>query len=199
MWLTQGYAILVGPTLPIVGENDAEPNDTFVEQLVAGARAAVDEVTRLGVSDPRRIAVAGHSYGGFMAANLLAHTNLFCAGVALSGAYNRTLTPFGFQSEERTLWQAPEVYHRMSPFMHADKIKAPLLLIHGQLDENAGTYPLQSERFFQALKGQGVRTRLVLMPHEGHWYQSRESVLRVCEEIHDWLETYLRGRPDPAT
>jgi dipeptidyl aminopeptidase/acylaminoacyl peptidase len=196
LWLTQGYAVLEGPTLAIVGQREKEPNDTYIEQLVAGAQAAVDEVVRRGVADPKRIAVGGHSYGAAMAASLLAHCDLFCAGIAQSGAYNRTLTPFGFQYEERTLWQSPESYARLSPFCHADKIRRPLLLIHGQADENAGTYPMQSERFFQALKGLGKTTRLVLLPHEGHGYEARESIVTVVSEVFAWLEKHVRGRTE---
>ena len=192
-WLTEGFAILDGPTMPIIGEGDQEANDTYVEQLVASASAAVDELVHLGVSDKRQIAVGGHSYGGFMTANLLAHTDLFCAGIARSGAYNRTLTPFGFQAEERTLWEAPEVYFEMSAFMHVDKIKDPLLLIHGEADNNSGTYPMQSERLYNALKGQGATTRFVLLPHESHGYKGRESVLHTLWEMTEWLNRYVKG------
>lgn len=191
--LTEGYAVMEGPTMPIIGEGDAEANDTYVEQLVASATAAVNEVVRRGVGDPERIGVGGHSYGGFMTANLLAHTDLFAAGVALSGAYNRTLTPFGFQLEERTLWQAPEIYAAMSPFMHADKIKTPILLMHGEADNNSGTFPMQSERFYNALKGHGATTRLVMFPHESHGYRARESILHMLYEMTAWFGTYLRG------
>ncbi len=191
-WLTQGYAILDGPTMPIVGEGGKEPNDTYVEQLVASAKAAVEEVVRRGVADRKRIAIGGHSYGAFMTANLLAHSDLFCAGIARSGAYNRTLTPFGFQNEERTLWQAPDTYIKMSPFMHADKINEPILLIHGEADNNQGTFPLQSERLFNALKGLGKTARFVLLPLESHGYQARESVLHMLYEMHQWLEKYVK-------
>jgi dipeptidyl aminopeptidase/acylaminoacyl peptidase len=177
--------------MPIVGEGDREPNDRYIEQLVASARAAVEEVVRRGVADRDRVAIGGHSYGGFMTANLLAHSDLFRAGIARSGAYNRTLTPFGFQAEERTLWEAPDTYARMSPFMHADKLRAPLLLIHGEADNNSGTFPLQSERFYAALKGHGATTRLVLLPHESHGYQARESVMHVLWEMVEWLERYI--------
>src|SRR6185503_17884571 len=139
-------------TMPIVGEGDKQPNDTYIEQLVASAKAAVDKVVAMGVADRHRIAIGGHSYGGFMTGNLLAHSDLFRAGIARSGAYNRTLTPFGFQAEPRTYWQAPEVYDQMSPFHFADKIKEPILLIHGVMDNNQGTFPIQSERMFAALK-----------------------------------------------
>ncbi len=191
-WLTQGYAILDGPTMPIVGEGGKEPNDTYVQQLVASAKAAVDEVVRRGVADKNRIAIGGHSYGAFMTANLLAHSDLFRAGIARSGAYNRTLTPFGFQNEERTLWQAPETYIAMSPFMNAEKINEPILLIHGEADNNQGTFPLQSERLFNALKGLGKTARLVLLPHESHGYQARESVMHMLYEMHEWLEKYVK-------
>ncbi len=186
-----GYAVLDGPAMPIIGEGDQEANDTYVEQLAMSAKAAVDEVVRRGIARRDQIAVGGHSYGGFMTANLLAHTDLFCAGIARSGAYNRTLTPFGFQAEERTLWQAPEVYFAMSAFVHADKIKAPLLLIHGEADDNSGTFPMQSERLYNALKGLGATARLVLLPHESHHYRARESVMHMLWEMHRWLERHV--------
>ncbi|KAF8067166.1 hypothetical protein HT031_002213 [Scenedesmus sp. PABB004] len=199
LWLTRNYAVLDGPGFPIVAEGSEEPNDTYVQQLSASAEAAVKELVRRGVTDPARVSIGGHSYGAFMAANLLAHCpDLFAAGIARSGAYNRTLTPFGFQSEERTLWQAPETYAKMSPFMMADKIKKPLLLIHGEEDNNTGTFPLQSERFFAALKGHGAPARLVLLPHEGHGYRARESVLHMLYEQDQWLEAHAGwGRTDP--
>jgi dipeptidyl aminopeptidase/acylaminoacyl peptidase len=193
VWLTQGYAVFDNPKLPIVGEGDVEPNDTYVQQLQAGAQAAVDAVVSRGVADRDRIAVGGHSYGAFMTANLLAYTDLFRAGIARSGAYNRTLTPFGFQSEERTLWQAPEVYNTMSPFNHADKINEPLLLIHGDADNNSGTFPIQSERFYNALKGLGATVRLVMLPNEAHSYRARESVLHMLWETNRWLDTYVKN------
>jgi dipeptidyl aminopeptidase/acylaminoacyl peptidase len=191
--LTQGYAVMEGPTMPIVGEGEEEANDRYVEQLVASAEAAVEEVVRRGVGDRERIGVGGHSYGAFMTANLLAYTSLFKAGVARSGAYNRTLTPFGFQAEERTIWEAPEVYEAMSPFMHADKIKTPLLLMHGEADNNSGTFPLQSERFYNALKGHGATTRLVMFPHESHGYRARETILHMLYEMTKWFDRYVKG------
>jgi dipeptidyl aminopeptidase/acylaminoacyl peptidase len=195
-FLASGYAVFDGPTMPIVGEGDAEPNDTYVAQLTASAQAAVDEVVRRGVATRDRIAVGGHSYGGFMTANLLAHTDLFAAGLARSGAYNRTLTPFGFQAEERTFWEAPEVYYEMSPFMYADRIDEPILLIHGEADNNTGTFPLQTERFFNALKGHGATARYVLLPHESHGYAARESVLHTLHEMNAWLDRYVRRVPE---
>jgi len=193
LFLTRGYAVLDDPTLPIVGEGDVEPNDTYVDQLVSGAQAAIEEVARRGVGDPERVAIGGHSYGAFMTANLLAHSDLFQAGIARSGAYNRTLTPFGFQAEERSLWEAPEIYFAMSPFMHAEKVDEPILLIHGDSDSNSGTYPMQSERYYSALKGQGATARLVMLPHESHSYQARESILHMMWETDRWLETHVRG------
>jgi dipeptidyl aminopeptidase/acylaminoacyl peptidase len=184
---------------PIVGEGDAEPNDTYVEQLVASAKAAIDEVSKMGIADPTRVAVGGHSYGAFMTANLLAHSDLFAAGIARSGAYNRTLTPFGFQAEERTYWQAPEVYSKMSPFNYADKIKTPLLMIHGEADNNSGTFPIQSERFYNALKGHGATTRLVFLPAESHGYGAKESVMHMLWEMDQWLEKYVKNKPQPQT
>lgn len=195
---TQGYAVLENATIPIIGEGNAEPNDTYVEQLVASAKAAIDEGVRLGVVDRNRVAVMGHSYGAFMTANLLAHSDLFKAGIARSGAYNRTLTPFGFQNEERTYWQAPEIYYKMSPFSFADKIKTPILLIHGEADNNSGTFPIQSERLFSALKGHGATVRFVLLPLESHGYAGRESVLHMFWEMNNWLNTYVKS-PPPAT
>ncbi|MEO6243902.1 MAG: prolyl oligopeptidase family serine peptidase [Opitutaceae bacterium] len=194
-FLLAGYAVLDDPTMPIIGEGATEPNDTYITQLVASAKAAVDELVRRGVTDPKRVAVAGHSYGAFMTANLLAHSDLFRAGIARSGAYNRTLTPFGFQSEERTLWQAPEVYAAMSPFNHANKIKEPILLIHGAADNNQGTFPIQSERFYNALKGHGATTRYIQLPHESHGYRGRENVLHMLWEMETWLDTYVKPLP----
>lgn len=193
LWLTQGYAVLDGAAMPIVGEGEEEPNDTFRKQLVANAKAAIDECVRRGVTERGRVAIGGHSYGAFMTANLLAHSDLFAAGIARSGAYNRSLTPFGFQSEERTFWEAPEIYFTMSPFMHAEKIKEPILLIHGDSDNNSGTFPIQSERFYHALKGHGATARLVMLPHESHGYRARESILHVLWETHQWLERYVKN------
>jgi dipeptidyl aminopeptidase/acylaminoacyl peptidase len=194
-FVTQGYAVLESASIPIVGEGTAEPNDTYVEQLVASAKAAIDEGVRLGVVDRNRVAVMGHSYGAFMTANLLAHSDLFKAGIARSGAYNRTLTPFGFQNEDRTYWQAPEVYYKMSPFSFADKVKTPILMIHGEADNNSGTFPIQSERFYSALKGEGATVRFVLLPLESHGYQGRESVLHMFWEMNNWLNTYVKNPP----
>ncbi len=191
-FLLAGYAVFDDPTMPIIGAGTTEPNDTYVPQLVASARAAIDELVRRGITDPKRVGVGGHSYGAFMTANLLAHSDLFRAGIARSGAYNRTLTPFGFQAEERTLWQAPEVYAAMSPFNHANKIKDPILLIHGAADNNPGTFPIQSERFYNALKGHGATTRYVQLPHESHGYRGRENVLHMLWEMEKWLETYVK-------
>ena len=192
-WVTQGYAVLANASVPIVGEGSKEPNDTYTEQLVSSARAAIDEGARLGVVDAKRVGVMGHSYGAFMTANLLAHSSLFRAGIARSGAYNRTLTPYGFQGEERTYWQAPEVYNAMSPFNYADKIKTPLLLIHGEADNNSGTFPIQSERFYAALKGQGATARYVVLPAEAHGYAARENLLHMLWEMDSWLNKYVKN------
>jgi dipeptidyl aminopeptidase/acylaminoacyl peptidase len=191
---TQGYAVLNNASFPIVGEGDDEPNDTFVEQLVANAEAAINKLVEMGVTDPERVAVSGHSYGAFMTANLLAHSDLFAAGVARSGAYNRSLTPFGFQAEERTYWDAPEIYHNMSPFSYAHQITTPILIIHGADDNNSGTFPMQSERFYDALRGHGATTRLVMLPHEGHGYNARESALHMHWEWLQWLDRYVKNR-----
>ncbi|WP_027391714.1 alpha/beta hydrolase family protein [Aquimarina latercula] len=193
-WVTRGYVVLDDASFPIVGEGDEEPNDSFRKQLVANAKAAIDAVDNLGLIDRNRVAVGGHSYGAFMTANLLSHSNLFAAGIARSGAYNRTLTPFGFQSEERSYWEAPEVYNTMSPFMHADKMKTPLLLIHGKADNNSGTYPLQSERYFNALKGLGATARLIMLPKESHGYRAKESILHLLWEQDQWLEKYVKNK-----
>lgn len=192
-FLAMGYAVLDNPSMPIVGAGDAEPNDTYLAQLVANAEAAVDEVVRRGVAERHRIAIGGHSYGAFMTANLLAHTRLFRAGVARSGAYNRTLTPFGFQAEERPFWKAQQVYHAMSPFNYADRIKDALLLIHGEQDNNSGTFPIQSERMFQAVKGLGGTARLVMLPNESHAYRARESIMQMLYETNAWLDKYVKN------
>ncbi|XP_004229392.1 probable glutamyl endopeptidase, chloroplastic [Solanum lycopersicum] len=191
LWLARRFAVLSGPTIPIIGEGDEEANDRYIEQLVASAEAAVEEVVRRGVADPKKIAVGGHSYGAFMTANLLAHApHLFCCGIARSGAYNRTLTPFGFQNEERTLWEATSTYVEMSPFMSANKIKKPILLIHGEEDNNPGTLTMQSDRFFNALKGHGALCRLVILPYESHGYGARESIMHTLWETDRWLQKH---------
>jgi dipeptidyl aminopeptidase/acylaminoacyl peptidase len=192
--LTQGYAILDGATMPVVGDPETM-NNTYIEQIVASAKAAIDKAVEMGVTDRNRVGVGGHSYGAFMTANLLAHSNLFRAGVARSGAYNRTLTPFGFQSERRTLWQAPAMYLQVSPFMAADKIKTPILLIHGAADDNSGTFPIQSERMYQALKGNGGTVRYVVLPLEAHGYVARESVEHTLYEMITWFDKYVKNAP----
>jgi dipeptidyl aminopeptidase/acylaminoacyl peptidase len=191
--LAEGYGVLDGPSMPIVAKDGKEPNDTYVEQLVASAKAAIDAIDSLGVGDRNRVAVGGHSYGAFMTANLLAHSTLFRAGVAESGAYNRTLTPFGFQAEPRTFWQAEDIYSTMSPFNYADRIKTPILLIHGMNDDNSGTFPVQSERMFAAIKGNGGTVRYVQLPLEPHAYTSRETVRHVMWETATWLDRYVKN------
>lgn len=193
-WVNRGYVVLDDAAFPIIGEGDEEPNDSFREQLVANGRAAIDAVDSLGYIDRNRVGVGGHSYGAFMVANLLSHSNDYAAGIARSGAYNRTLTPFGFQSEERNYWEAPDVYYKMSPFMHADKMKTPLLLVHGEADNNSGTYPMQSERYFNALKGLGATVRLVMLPKESHGYAARESIMHMLWEQDQWLEKYVKNK-----
>lgn len=197
VFLTQGYAVLDDPAMPIVGEGQTEPNDTYIKQLVQGAEAAVNKLVEMGVSEKGRIAIGGHSYGAFMTANLLAHSDLFATGIARSGAYNRTLTPFGFQSEQRTLWEAPEVYLAMSPLLHAKQIRKPLLLIHGEADNNSGTYPMQSQNFYQALKGLGAPVRLVMLPYESHRYEAQESLNHVLWEMVSWLDKHIKPAAKP--
>ncbi len=193
-FVTQGYAVLMDATMPVVG--DAETmNDTYVEQIGADAQAAVDVLDARGVVDRTRVVVGGHSYGAFMTANLLAHTDLFAAGIARSGAYNRTLTPFGFQSERRSFWEAPQLYLRVSPFTYANKIDEPILLVHGEADNNSGTFPIQSERLFQALRGNGGTARYVVLPHEAHGYRARESVLHTLAEMLEWADRWAKNRP----
>lgn len=191
-WVARGYCVMDNVEMPIVGEKDTEPNDTFIEQLVMNAEAAVKVVSDMGVGDPERVAVGGHSYGAFMTANLLSHTKLFKAGLARSGAYNRTLTPFGFQAERRTYWQAPDVYNQMSPFMFADKLNGALLLVHGEDDNNSGTFPIQSERYYDALKGHGATVRYVTLPLESHGYAAEENILHLLYETNAWLEKYMK-------
>lgn len=192
-FLTQGYVVLDNAEMPVIGDPKTV-NDTFVKQIVANASAAIKSLADLGVGDPNRVGVGGHSYGAFMTANLLAHCDLFAAGIARSGAYNRTLTPFGFQSERRTLWEAKDTYINMSPFMHADKINEPILIIHGEADNNSGTFPIQSERLFAALKGFGATARLVMLPNESHGYAARESIFHVVAEMLEWFNKYVKNK-----
>jgi dipeptidyl aminopeptidase/acylaminoacyl peptidase len=198
MLLMHGYGVLDGPTMPIVGMGGKEPNDSYIQQLVASAQAAVDKIVDMGVADRDRIAIGGHSYGAFMTVNLLAHSDIFRTGIAESGAYNRTLTPFGFQAEPRTYWEAPEVYNAMSPFNYANKIKAPVLLIHGQRDDNSGTFPIQSERLFAAIKGNGGDVRYVQLPLEPHGYTARETQRHLLWEYINWLDKYVKNAPPRA-
>lgn len=192
-YVTQGYAVLDNAEFPIVAASaDKKPNDNFVAQLQMNAEAAINKLSDLGVGDKNRVAVGGHSYGAFMTANLLAHTNLFKAGIARSGAYNRTLTPFGFQNEDRTYWQAPQLYFEMSPFSYADKIKTPTLLIHGDTDDNPGTFPINSERLYNAIKGNGGTVRFVFLPYEAHSYRGKENLLHMLWEQYTWLEKYVK-------
>jgi dipeptidyl aminopeptidase/acylaminoacyl peptidase len=187
-----GFAVLDNAAMPVVGDPDTV-NDTYIKQIVDDAKAAIDKAAEMGVTDPARVGVGGHSYGGFMTANLLAHCDLFKAGIAESGAHNRTLTPFGFQSERRTIWQAPDVYMKMSPFMYADKIKTPMLLIHGEADDNDGTFPIQSDRMYQAIRGNGGVARLVFLPFEAHGYRGKETIEHVLWEKMTWLDKYVKN------
>ena len=193
-FLLRGYAILDDAAMPVVGTPETV-NNTFIAQIVASAKAAIGKAAAMGVIDPARVGVGGHSYGAFMTANLLAHSDLFRAGIARSGAYNRTLTPFGFQSERRTIWEAPEVYMGMSPFMVAQKINEPILFTHGEADNNQGTFPIQSERMYQAVRGNGGTARLVLLPHEAHGYAARESIEHTLWEMVTWFDKYVKGAP----
>jgi dipeptidyl aminopeptidase/acylaminoacyl peptidase len=190
--LLSGYAIFDNPTMPIIGPGETA-NDTYVEQLIASAQAAVDKVVEMGVADRDHIGVGGHSYGGFMTANLLAHSRLFRAGFAESGAYNRSLTPWGFQAERRSFWEAPDIYTKMSPFWYADRIKDPILLMHGEVDDNTGTFPIQSERLYAALKGHGATVRYVTLPNEAHGYAARETLLHVLAERLNWFDKYVKN------
>ncbi|MFK7738549.1 MAG: alpha/beta hydrolase family protein [Pirellulaceae bacterium] len=191
-FLTQGYAIMNNATMPVIGDPETM-NDTFIEQIVGAAQAAIDKAVDMGVADRNRVGVGGHSYGAFMTANLLAHCDLFSAGIARSGAYNRTLTPFGFQSERRPFWEAKDVYMQISPFMHANKINEPMLMVHGEADNNSGTFPIQSKRMYQAIKGNGGTVRLVMLPNESHGYQARESVLHTQAEMIDWFDKHVKN------
>ena len=193
-YVTQGFAVLDNAEMPIVAANaDAKPNDTFIEQLKLNAEAAIKSLSDMGVADPKRVAVGGHSYGAFMTAHLLSHTNLFKAGLARSGAYNRTLTPFGFQAEERTYWEAPDLYYKMSPFSYANKIKTPILLVHGEADDNPGTFPINSERLYNAIKGHGGTVRLVYLPYEAHGYRGKENLLHLLWEQNEWLNRFVKN------
>ena len=192
-YVTQGFAVLDNAEMPIVSTDPLKkPNDNFLDQLRLNAEAAINNLSDMGVGDRKRVAVGGHSYGAFMTANLLAHTNLFKAGIARSGAYNRTLTPFGFQNEDRTFWEAPELYSTMSPFNYADKIKTPILLIHGEMDDNQGTFPINSERLYAAIKGNGGTARFVYLPYEAHGYRGKENLLHMLWEQNEWLKKYVK-------
>ena len=196
-YLTRGYAVMDDVSMPITGDS-ADANDTFLEQIVANATAAIQAAAETGIADPDRVGVAGHSYGAFMVANLLAHSHLFRAGIAMSGAYNRTLTPFGFQTERRTLWEAQETYLEMSPLLYSDQIEAPLLLVHGLLDDHPGTQPIQSEHLYKAIRGHGGQAELLLLPYEGHSYRGREAVLHTAAAMLEWFDQHLKQADELA-
>jgi dipeptidyl aminopeptidase/acylaminoacyl peptidase len=193
-WVTRGFAVMGDVEMPIVGADGVEPNDNFISQLTMNAEAAAKAIHASGVGDTSRLAVGGHSYGAFMTANLMTHTHIFKAGIARSGAYNRSLTPFGFQAETRTYWEAPEVYHTMSPFDYANQLSGALLLVHGDADNNTGTFPIQSERLFAALQGHGGVTRFVLLPYESHAYSAKENILHLLYETDTWLNTHVKNK-----
>lgn len=197
-WVTRGYAVLDKADMPILGVGKVEPNDTFIAQIIDNAKTAINYLAEKGIADPERVAVGGHSYGAFMTTNLLAHSNLFAAGIASSGAYNRSLTPYGFQGERRSYWEAMDTYNQMSPFNYAPAIKTPILLMHGQADENSGTFPIQSERLYAALQGQGATAKLVMFPNEEHTYRAKESILHRLYEIDLWLEKYVKNKGKAA-
>ena len=195
-WVIRGYAILDNAEMPIVAtDSSKKPNDDFVDQLRLNAEAAIHKLSAMGVGDSNRVAVGGHSYGAFMTVNLLAHTKLFKAGIARSGAYNRSLTPFGFQNEDRTYWEDPKLYYDMSPFSYADKITTPLLLVHGEMDDNPGTFPIQSERLYNAIKGHGGTVRYIVLPYEAHGYRGLENLLHLLYEENAWLDKYVKNAP----
>jgi dipeptidyl aminopeptidase/acylaminoacyl peptidase len=196
LFLLDGYVVLDDDSaMPVVAAQGKpeSANDTYVEQIVMDARAAVDKAADLGYIDPKRVGVGGHSYGAFMTANLIAHSDIFKAGIAESGAYNRTLTPFEFQNERRPIWEVPELYLKMSPFMFADKVKVPMLLIHGEADSNAGTFPIQSERFYRAIKGNGGNVRYVTLPLEAHGYAGKETIEHVVWEKLNWFDKWVKN------
>jgi dipeptidyl aminopeptidase/acylaminoacyl peptidase len=197
-FLLEGYAVLDDAAMPVVGTPETV-NNTYVEQIVADAKAAIDKGAEMGVVDPDRVGVGGHSYGAFMTANLLTHSNLFRAGIAESGAYNRTLTPFGFQTERRSFWEAQDIYLKMSPFLLADKIKVPVLLIHGEADDNTGTFPIQSERMYEAIRGNGGTVRLVFLPDEAHGYRAKETIEHVLWEKSRWFDKYVKNAGPSTT
>jgi len=195
--LLAGYAIIDNAAFPIVGD-PKNAYDTYLEQLVADATAAVNKAVEIGIADPKRIGVTGHSHGALMTVNLLAHSNLFKAGVATSGAYNKILTPFGFQNERRSVWQAPEVYKQVSPFFFADKLKTPLVLIHGEEDANPGTTPMQTRFLYDAIQKNGGTVRQVMLPNEPHWYTARESNEQLIYEMVRWFDTYVKNASEPT-
>ena len=198
-WLTQGYCVMESMAMPLIPmEGHKKANDTFVEQLTMNAEAAIKALSEAGYGDPNRVAIGGHSYGAFMTANLLTHTKLFKAGIARSGAYNRSLTPYGFQDENRDYWSAMELYHEMSPFDHANKLSGALLLVHGNADQNSGTHTIQSERYFQALRGHKKYIRYVELPEDGHTYQIRENILHYLYEANLWLDKYVKNADTTA-
>jgi dipeptidyl aminopeptidase/acylaminoacyl peptidase len=185
-----GYAV-VEPDVPIVGP-PGRMNDNYIPDLRNSLWAAIDELDKRGLIDRDRLAVGGHSYGGFSTANALAHTPFFKAGIAGDGNYNRTLTAMTFQTERRHLWDARETYLEMSPLLWANRVNGALLMYHGMEDANVGTDPIHAEHLFRALDGLGKPAALYMYPHEGHGPVAQETVLDLWARWVAWLDMHVK-------
>lgn len=193
---TQGYAV-VNFNPPIIGEQ-GRMNDNYVADLRMNLYAVIDELDRQGWIDRNRLGIGGHSYGAFSTANAMVHTPFFKAGIAGDGMYNRTLTPNGFQSERRDLWEGQDTYLEMSPMLHVDQMQGALLMYHGMEDQNVGTAPISSIRMMQALRAQGKNSSLFMYPYEDHGPATLETNLDLWARWTAWLHIYVKNAGKPA-
>ena len=188
---TQGYAV-ANFDPPIMGES-GRMNDNYVSDLRMNLYAVIDELDRQGWIDRNRLGIGGHSYGAFTTANALVHTPFFKAGIAGDGMYNRTLTPNGFQSERRDLWDGQSTYLEVSPMLYVDQMQGALLMYHGMEDQNVGTTLISSIRMMQALRGQGKVSALYMYPYEDHGPATEETLLDLWGRWTAWLDIYVKN------
>ena len=168
-------------------------NDNYTRDLRENLDAVIDAVVEAGFVDRNKMGIGGHSYGAFSTVNALTLVPYFKAGIAGDGMYNRSLTPFGFQSERRDFFQAEQTYLDMSPFFRADKISGALLMYHALEDQNVGTAPISSIRMFHALQGLGKPAALYMYHYEDHSDATYASDLDLWARWFAWFDVYVKN------
>ncbi len=194
LWVTQGNAV-IEPDCPIMG-SAGKMNDNYARDLAENLELTVNAMVDQGYIDRDHVGIGGHSYGAFSTVNALTLTSIFKAGIAGDGMYNRSLTPFGFQSERRNFFEAQSTYLEMSPFFRADKISGPLLMYHSLEDQNVGTAPISSIRMFHALQGLGKPAALFMYPYEDHSVATYQTDLDQWARWFAWFDMYVKN-PSP--